>query len=163
RLRVPAEQQIAEERAQVEPDGSVEGEFRIDHSRIAFGHHHRARVEIPVNERLCFVEKLPSEARGSKLQLAVPPHVRNELIEVRRGVAVALAAAVRVTKDQVHRDAQQLLVTGEYRYSIHLLLERARQVRGEEARPSDVLTDVARDARVAPSANQALPEDDVGR
>src|SRR5215469_5588986 len=162
-LRVPAEKKIAEKRAQIEPDRAIEGEFRIDDSRVSLGHHDGAGVEIAVDERLYFVEELPSELRGRHFEPAIGSQVRNDPVKLRRSVAVALAAAVWVTEDQVHRDAHQLFVAGEERDSIHLLLEGAREVGGEEARARNVLANVAGDVRVTAPCDQTLPQDDVRR
>ena len=78
-LGVPAEQKISEKRAEVEADRPVKRELRIDHAGIAVGDHHRAGMQVAVNERLGFGEKLLAEARGADLE--------------RRRLAAARAAA----------------------------------------------------------------------
>src|SRR5258708_22906096 len=71
-LGVPIQQEIAEKRAQVESDWAVEGKFRIDDATVIFRNHHRAGMEITVNERLGFGEKFLPEASGGDFERPIP-------------------------------------------------------------------------------------------
>ena len=163
RLRVPAEQKIAEKRAQVEADRSVERELRVDHAAVVFRDHHRSGMKIPVDQRLVLGEKFLAEACRCDFQGPIAAQVRDYVVELRRGVTVALADAVGVLKDQVHGDANQRLVSGEQCGSIHFVFERPREIGGEVAGACHILADVAGDLVVTPACNQTLSQDDMRR
>jgi hypothetical protein len=58
---------------------------------------------------------------------------------------------------------QSALLPAKNRHRRHLLLERQRQIGGEEAGQRDILGDVARTARVALPLHQAAAQDDMRR
>ena len=162
-LGVPAEQQIAEERPQVESDGAVEGELRIDHASVVLRHHHGTGMQVPVDERLGLIEKFLSQTGGAHLERPVAPQVRGGGIELRRGVAIALARPIGIGEYQVHADPDQRLVGGEPRHSVHLRLKGTGQIRCEKAGAGHVLPHVAREIGIAPPFDQTVPQDDVRR
>ena len=143
-LGVPAQQQIAEKRAQVESDWAVESEFRIDHARVIVGDHHRPGMKIPVNERLGFIEKFLPEACRGHFERPIAAKVRDNVVKLRGSVTIALADEVGIRKNQIYGDAHERLICREQRHPVHLTFERSGEVGREEAGAGDVLAHIAR-------------------
>ena len=59
-------------------------------------------MQIPVNERLGFVEKFLPEARRGNLERPVAAKVRDDLVKLRGGVTIARADEVGIRKDQIY-------------------------------------------------------------
>src|ERR1700736_5473850 len=104
-LGVPIQQEIAEKCAQVESDGAVEGEFRIDYAAVVFRNHHRAGMKIAVNERLGLTEKFLPKSSGGNFERPIAAKVRDDLVELRGGVTVTRASDVGLRKNKVYADA----------------------------------------------------------
>ena len=82
-LRKPIQQEIAKKGPEVETNGSVEREFRVDDASIVVRDHHRARMKISVNERLDLVQKFLSEARDGDFERSIAAKVRRDAVELR--------------------------------------------------------------------------------
>src|ERR1700694_2059082 len=120
-------------------------------------------MQVTVNERLgCADEFLPKARRGN-FERRIAAKGRDDLVQLRGSVTITGAHEVRIGENKIYADAHQRFVCGEERNSIHLMLERTREVGREEAGAGDVLADIAREILVAASRNQSVPQDDVGR
>ena len=102
-LRVPTQQEIAEECSEVEAYGPVERELRIDHASIIFRDHYRARMKISVDECLGLFEKFLSEACRGDLQRPIAAKLPHNFVKLRRGVAIAIASGVGVRETEDDR------------------------------------------------------------
>ena len=120
-------------------------------------------MKIPVNQRLGLAEKFLSEARRRNFERTIAAQVADDFVELRRGMSIALAREVWIPKDQIYGNADQRLISGEQRDTVHFAFERPRKVGREVARTRDVLAEVAGEIRVTAPGNQTVPQDDVRR
>ena len=116
-----------------------------------------------MDQRLRRRQELVAAPCRRDLQRGVGTDARRDVVKLRAGPAVALHDAVRIGEHQLGGDAAQRLIVGEVGDAGEFLLQRNGEVRGEEAGARDVVADMPRCLRVAPSLDQPAPHDDVRR
>ena len=160
-LRVPIQHEITEKRAQIESNRPVESEFRIDHPSVTVRDHHRTGMKIAVQERLSLAEKFLSKLCRGDFQRSIATKIRDDVVQLGRGVAIAFANKIRIRKNKIYRNADQRLVSGEQRYSIEFVFEGLCAIGSEEATAGDKLAHVAGKIWVTASCDQSMTQDDV--
>ena len=126
------QQQIAQHRADIEAHGPDEGEFGIDHAAVALGHHHRAGMEIAMDQRFGRGEEFVLEPRDGELEGDIGAELGGDAVELGRGPAVALGDAIGIGEDQILGDLAELGIAGEDRRQRLLLAGRQREIAGHE-------------------------------
>ena len=160
-LREIVEQEIGDDRADVEAHRPHEGEFRIDDARVLRRQHDGAGVQVAMQHGFGGGEELELEARDGDLQVAILAPARGIGIELRRGPAVELRHAVGIGEDQVLGDLAQRGVAGEGGDHRLLPVRRQRKVGGEVERARHEGRDVVGEFRIDGRRDHAAPHDDV--
>ena len=103
-----AQQQVAEELADVEAHGSHDREFRVDHLGVVCSHHDRARVQVAVQQRLGLAQELELQAGHGALESASPRISAATSSSCGLVQRLRLADHVGIGEDQVLGDLAQL-------------------------------------------------------
>src|SRR5580704_2163645 len=106
-------------------------------------------MKIPMHQSVSLIQKFMAVTCRGDFELGVVPELRDQPVELRRRVTVALALAIWVRKDQINRDAHQRRIGGEEGHLLHLAFEWPGEVGSEETGAGDILGDVARDSGIA--------------
>ena len=134
RLRKEGEQEIADDRADVEADRADERELGVDDARVVWRRHDRAGVQVAVDQRLgAGQEPIFQRLRGD-LDRAVA--LERSLLRIEPGLrpAIERRLAIRIGEDQILGDLA-LGVFGANSASLRLVLgRRPGELGGEEQR-----------------------------
>mmetsp|Transcript_19122 Transcript_19122/g.65093 ORF Transcript_19122/g.65093 Transcript_19122/m.65093 type:complete len:376 (-) Transcript_19122:258-1385(-) len=153
-----AQQEVAEERADVEAHRAVEGELGVYAERAGGRHHHAASVQVAVQQRLAALHEAALEGTHGRLEANVRTEPGGGLVEVRGGVAVVGGVVVWLCEDDRLRELAHRLVGPE----LHRRLPEARspecEGRGLEQRRGEEVPHVLGEHRERLPLDQQPPQ-----
>ena len=162
-LREVREQDVGEERADVEPHGPVERELVVDHERRRRRAHDAPGVQVAVQQRGGVRRERVLQRRHFRLELDVSAERRRRRVQLRRGPLVVLRVAVRLGEDHLLGERAHRLVLPERLPLLAQALAPDRQSAAPEERRRQILAGVLGEERVRLARHDAAPEDDVRR
>jgi hypothetical protein len=118
-------------------------------------------MQITVDERLRVREKGETEPCGGNLERAVASECDGDIVELRRRPAVALDLAIRIVEDEIGRDAQERVILRKDARRIEFGFEASTEVGGVEAYASDVVRNIAGDARICLARYESTAQNEV--
>ena len=162
-LRVIADQQMADEDAEVDADRPEGRELRIDDPHVVVRQHHRAGVEIVVDQRLRRREVLAAEAPGRGAYPAVRAEILDERVEMRRRPMVPHARHERILIDELEHDPVQDVIGLQLGDPLVLELLLLMEIGGEEGRARHELGDAPRHAGIDLAGDDPAAQNLMGR
>ena len=162
-LREVGQDEIGDQRADVEAHRAEEGEFWVDDANVARRRHDRAGVKVAMNERFGAAQEFELHRLGRRLERAVGADFQGDIVELRRRPVVQLGVAVGIGEHQILSDLAQLGVGAEHRNPSLLFacgkvkIGRLEQGRGHEFRQR------LGETRVFDAGDQAVAHDDMRR